>query len=155
MATALKDARIQLNDPRLFREQCYVDGPWIDAGNRKTIDVTDPATGEAIGTVPEPGRGGDAARHRGGRAQRCPAWRGQDRQGALGDPAQMVRPDHGERRTTSPDPDDRASRASRWPRRKGEIAYGASFIEWFAEEAQARLRRHDPADAWARAASWC
>ena len=52
MATALKDARIQLNDPRLFREQCYIDGAWIDAGSRKTIAVTDPATGETIGTVP-------------------------------------------------------------------------------------------------------
>ena len=55
MATALKDPRIQLSDQRLFRERCYVDGQWIGAGDGKTIKVTDPATGEVIGTVPSLG----------------------------------------------------------------------------------------------------
>ena len=53
MATALKDFRIQLSDPGLFREQCYVDGAWLDADNRATINVEDPASGEVIGTVPK------------------------------------------------------------------------------------------------------
>ena len=34
MATALKEFRIQLSDPRLFREQCYIDGAWVDADDR-------------------------------------------------------------------------------------------------------------------------
>ena len=55
MATALKDPRIQLADQRLFREQCYVDGAWIEAEDGKTIKVTDPANGEVIGTVPSVG----------------------------------------------------------------------------------------------------
>ncbi len=38
---------------------------------------------------------------------------------------------------------------------QGEIAYAASFIEWFAEEAQARLRRHHPAERARAAASSC
>ena len=40
----------------------------------------------------------------------------------------------------------RPSKASRSPRRRARSRYAASFIEWFAEEAQARLRRHDPDD---------
>ncbi|MGD9511399.1 MAG: aldehyde dehydrogenase family protein, partial [Geminicoccaceae bacterium] len=55
MATALKDHRLQLGDPGLVREQCYVDGTWIDADDRKTIKVTDPASGEVLGTVPSVG----------------------------------------------------------------------------------------------------
>ena len=62
MATALKDPRFQLSDQRLFREQCYVDGAWIDAAGGKVIKVTDPATGETIGTVP--GVGVDETRPR-------------------------------------------------------------------------------------------
>jgi hypothetical protein len=55
MATALKDFRIQMSDPSLFREQCYVDGAWIDADNRASSEVSDPASGEVIGTVPRLG----------------------------------------------------------------------------------------------------
>ena len=55
MATALKDFRIQLSDPSLFREQCYIDGAWVDADDRSTIEVRDPANNELIGTVPKMG----------------------------------------------------------------------------------------------------
>ncbi len=55
MATALKDFRIQLSDPGLFREQCYIDGAWVDADSRASSEVTDPASGEVIGTVPKVG----------------------------------------------------------------------------------------------------
>jgi succinate-semialdehyde dehydrogenase / glutarate-semialdehyde dehydrogenase len=55
MATALKEFRIQLSDPSLFREQCYVDGAWVGADDRSTIKVDDPASGEIIGTVPRMG----------------------------------------------------------------------------------------------------
>ena len=86
MATALKDPRIQLSDQRLFREQCYVDGAWIDADDGRTIKVTDPATGETIGTVPSARRRRDAPGDRGRRA-RPAGLAGEDRQGARGDPA--------------------------------------------------------------------
>jgi succinate-semialdehyde dehydrogenase/glutarate-semialdehyde dehydrogenase len=58
----------------------------------------------------------------------------EDRQGACGDPAQVVRPDDGEPGGPRADPHRRAGQAAREAR--GEIAYGASFIEWFAEEAK-------------------
>ena len=133
MATALKDTRIQLNDPRLFRERCYVDGAWIDAANRKTIAVTDPATGEVVGTVPSLGteevrraiEAADAA---------LPAWRAKtakERSAILrrwfdlvmeaqDDLAYLMTREQGKPLAES----------------KGEVAYGASFIEWFAEEAK-------------------
>jgi len=55
MATALREFRIQLNDPSLFREQAYIDGAWVDADSRETLNVEDPATGEVLGTVPKMG----------------------------------------------------------------------------------------------------
>ena len=44
-----------LKDPKLFREQCYVDGAWSAADSRKTLAVNNPATGEIVGTVPHLG----------------------------------------------------------------------------------------------------
>src|SRR5579871_4275047 len=46
---------MKLSDPKLFRQQCYIDGEWVDALNRGTIPVTDPASGETLGTVPRMG----------------------------------------------------------------------------------------------------
>ena len=46
---------MELKDPKLFRQQCYVNGEWVDALNRGTIPVTNPATGETLGTVPRMG----------------------------------------------------------------------------------------------------
>ncbi|PYR15404.1 MAG: succinate-semialdehyde dehydrogenase (NADP(+)), partial [Acidobacteria bacterium] len=64
---------MQLQDPRLFRQACYVDGGWIES-SAHGIDVDNPATGEVIGTVPRLGRAEtrqaiDAA------ARAFPAWR--------------------------------------------------------------------------------
>src|SRR3954471_24607652 len=65
---------VQLDDPKLFRQACYVDGAWIDRAAGGTIDVDNPATGEIIGTVPRLGAAEtraaiDAA------ARAFPAWR--------------------------------------------------------------------------------
>ena len=45
---------MQLTDTNLFRQQCYVDGQWV-AAKGDQIDVTNPATGEILGTVPNLG----------------------------------------------------------------------------------------------------
>ncbi len=133
MATALKDLRVHLRDDRLFREQCYIDGAWVGADSRQTIEVSDPATGEVLGTVPKMGaaetrRAIDAAE------RALDGWR----------------------RTTAK---ERAAILRRWfdlmlanqedlailmtreqgkplAEAKGEVAYGASFVEWYAEEAK-------------------
>ena len=130
---------LKLNDPTLLRQQVFIAGEWVDADSRETIPVTNPANGEQIGTVPMLRHGRDRARHR--RRRSRPARLGPaPGQGALGHPAQAQRPDAGQR-------DDLAlimttEQGKPLAESKGEIAYAASFIEWFAEEAQARLWRH-------------
>jgi succinate-semialdehyde dehydrogenase/glutarate-semialdehyde dehydrogenase len=133
MATALKDARIQLSDQRLFREQCYVDGAWIDAAERKTIKVVDPATGETIGTVPSLGV---AETRQAIEAADCalPAWRARtakERSAVLRRWFELV----------MANADDLAYLMTREQGKplaeaKGEVTYAASFLEWFAEEAK-------------------
>jgi succinate-semialdehyde dehydrogenase / glutarate-semialdehyde dehydrogenase len=46
---------MKLQDEKLFRQQCYINGEWVDALNRGTIPVTNPANGETLGTVPRMG----------------------------------------------------------------------------------------------------
>src|SRR5882757_10193755 len=43
---------LKLKDPSLFRQQCYIGGAWVDADSGETVAVTNPATGEQLGTVP-------------------------------------------------------------------------------------------------------
>ena len=47
---------LNLTDSKLLRQQCYVDGRWIDARGGGTVKVTNPATDEALGTVPNLGQ---------------------------------------------------------------------------------------------------
>jgi len=131
MATALKDVRVQLKDKALFRERCYVDGAWIEADGRKTIAVTDPATGETLGTVPNAGeaetRRAIEAAHRA-----FPAWAAKTAKersvilrrwfdliiAATDDLGYLMTREQGKPLAEA----------------KGEVAYGAAFVEWFAEE---------------------
>ena len=122
---------ITLKDPSLLRQQCYVDGAWIDADGGGTIDVTNPATGERIGTVPNAGAG-ETRRAIEAAAQAFPAWAAKtakERAAILrrwndlmlanvDDLAALMTAEQGKPLAES----------------KGEIAYAASFIEWFAEE---------------------
>ena len=136
MATALKDARdggIGLTDRRLFRERCYVDGRWVAAESGKTIPVTDPATGETLGAVPsltaEEARAAVAAAE-----AALPGWRARtakERSAVLRRWFELV----------MANADDLALLMTREQGKplaeaKGEIAYAASFLEWFAEEAK-------------------
>jgi succinate-semialdehyde dehydrogenase/glutarate-semialdehyde dehydrogenase len=123
--------KLPLRDPTLFRQANYIDGKWIEADSGKTLVVKNPATGEAIGEVPAMGtaetRRAVEAAHR---AQ--PAWRAltaKERANILrrlfdlmiantDDLAVIMTAEQGKPLAES----------------KGEIAYAASFIEWFAEE---------------------
>ena len=124
---------LPLKDPSLFRQANYIDGKWIEADSGKTIVVRNPATGEAIGEVPALGtaetRRAIEAAHR---AQ--PAWRAataKERSVILRrlndlmlanaeDLAVIMTAEQGKPLAES----------------RGEIAYAASFLEWFAEEAK-------------------
>src|SRR3989442_1132543 len=124
-------AALSLKDTKLFREQCYIDGGWADADERKTIAVHNPATGAVLGTVPRMG-GAEAKRAVEAAERAWPAWRAKtakERAAILRkwfdlmmanqeDLAQLMTAEQGKPLGES----------------RGEIAYGASFIEWFAEE---------------------
>ncbi|WP_374690640.1 NAD-dependent succinate-semialdehyde dehydrogenase [Accumulibacter sp.] len=122
---------MQLADSRLLRAECYVDGCWQAADDGRTLAVSDPASARVIGEVPlmgavESGRAIAAA------AAALPAWRGKtakERAAVLrrwhdlivangGDLAQLITAECGKPLAEA----------------VGEVAYGASFVEWFAEE---------------------
>lgn len=122
---------LTLKDPRLLKQQAYVNGAWCNADNAETISVTNPANGVALGSVPNMGaaetrraiEGADAA---------FKTWRKllvKERSAILRkwhdlmlenveDLAAIMTAEQGKSLTES----------------RGEIAYAASFLEWFAEE---------------------
>ncbi|CAO3450283.1 Succinate-semialdehyde dehydrogenase [NAD(P)+] (EC 1.2.1.16) [Azospirillum argentinense] len=122
---------LSLNDQSLLRTQAYVNGAWRDAFSGKTFAVTNPATGEELAQVADVGaeetrqaiEAADAA---------LPAWRAKTAKeraailrrwfelimAAQEDLAVLMTLEQGKPLAEA----------------RGEVAYGASFIEWFAEE---------------------
>lgn len=123
---------MQLKDLTLFRQAAYVAGEWIEA-NATAIAVTNPATGEVIGRVPKLGAAETkTAIAAAEKAQREWAARtAKERAGILRKwfELMMANQDDLGRILT-------AEQGKPLAEAKGEIAYGASFIEWFAEEAR-------------------
>jgi succinate-semialdehyde dehydrogenase/glutarate-semialdehyde dehydrogenase len=124
-------ASLELKDPTLFREACYIDGKWVGADSDQTVDVTNPASGDLLGTIPK--MGADETRRAIEAANAAyPAWRAKtakERATILRkwfdlmmenqeDLAKMMTAEQGKPLKES----------------MGEIVYAASFIEWFAEE---------------------
>jgi succinate-semialdehyde dehydrogenase / glutarate-semialdehyde dehydrogenase len=122
---------LPLRDPTLFRQANCIDGKWVQADSGRTIVAKNPATGEAIGEVPALGaaetRRAIEAAHRAQGSWR--AMLAKDRAAILrrlndlmlenaDDLAVIMTAEQGKPLAES----------------KGEIAYAASFIEWFAEE---------------------
>ena len=65
---------MKLNDSNLFRQQALINGEWLDANNGEVIDVTNPANGDKLGSVPK--MGADETRAAIDAANRAlPAWR--------------------------------------------------------------------------------
>jgi succinate-semialdehyde dehydrogenase/glutarate-semialdehyde dehydrogenase len=124
---------MQLKDPLLLRQQAYVNGQWCDADNGETCPVTNPATGETIGTVPKMGAA-ETRRAIAAANGAWPAWRaktGKERSAILRKWNDLM----------LANADDLAmimtiEQGKPLAEAKGEISYAASFIEWFAEEAK-------------------
>src|SRR3954470_9767231 len=122
---------LKLQDEKLFRQHCYIDGEWVDAIGRDTIPVTNPATGEKLGTVPK--MGAEETRRAIEAADRAlPAWRGKTAK----ERAQILRRWFD---LMMANQDDLATlmtaeQGKPLAESKGEIAYAAAFIEWFGEE---------------------
>ncbi|ARQ14441.1 succinate-semialdehyde dehydrogenase (NADP(+)) protein (plasmid) [Rhizobium etli] len=123
---------MQLKDATLFRQGALVGGAWIEAGE-DGIAVDNPATGEILGRVPNLGAAETkAAIAAAETAQKEWATRtAKERSGILRRWFELMmenQDDLGRILT--------AEQGKPLPEAKGEIAYGASFIEWFAEEAR-------------------
>ncbi|HZT55215.1 MAG TPA: NAD-dependent succinate-semialdehyde dehydrogenase [Burkholderiaceae bacterium] len=124
---------LKLKDPGLFSQQAYIAGEWVDADAGATVAVTNPATGEQLGTVPMCGTAETArAIAAADVAQR--AWRdvpAKERAAILRKLNDLM----------LANADDLAlimtsEQGKPLAEAKGEIAYAASFIEWFADEAR-------------------
>ena len=122
---------MKLKDPALLRHLAYIDGEWLDADDGATIAISDPADGTDLGTVPM--MGADETRRAIGSAEAAlPAWRAKtakERSAVLrrwhdlmiehaDDLAMILTTEMGKPLAEA----------------RGEILYGASFVEWFAEE---------------------
>ena len=124
---------LKLKDPGLFRQQCYIDGGWCGADDAKTLSVTNPATGQALGTVPNMG---SAETRRAIEAANAawPAWRAKTAK----ERAVILRKWHELMMANQEDLAVimTAEQGKPLAESRGEIDYAASFIEWFAEEAR-------------------
>jgi succinate-semialdehyde dehydrogenase/glutarate-semialdehyde dehydrogenase len=124
---------MKLNDSKLFRQQCYIDGVWVDGDSGATVAVTNPADGAVLGTVPRMGAA-ETRRAIAAADAALAGWRARtakERSAVLRrwyelmienqeDLARLMTAEQGKPLTES----------------RGEIVYGASFVEWFAEEAK-------------------
>jgi succinate-semialdehyde dehydrogenase/glutarate-semialdehyde dehydrogenase len=120
---------LNLQDSSLLRQQCYIDGRWIDGERR--IDVTNPATGERVGQVPQ--LGAAETRQAIEAANRAlPAWRARtarERAALLRKWFELIMASQEDLARIMT-----AEQGKPIAEARGEIAYAASFIEWFAEE---------------------
>ena len=124
---------MKLQDSSLLRQLCAIDGAWVAADSGATLDVRNPATGALVGTVPRAGRA-ETRRAIEAAERALPAWRartGKERAQVLRrwfelmmahqeDLARLMTAEQGKPMVES----------------RGEIAYAASFLEWFGEEAK-------------------
>ena len=122
---------MQLQDNALFKTQCYIDGAWLNADNGATVDVTNPANGEVIGTVPQMGKA-EADRAVAAAQAALPAWKAKSAK----ERSQILRKWFDLMMAHQEDLGKILTLEQGKPlaEAKGEIAYGASYIEWYAEE---------------------
>ncbi|MEF0941724.1 NAD-dependent succinate-semialdehyde dehydrogenase [Rhizobium sp. BR 362] len=124
---------MKLNDLSLFRQACPVAGNWIEAKDHQATIIRNPATGETLGAVPDLGAAEtEKAIRAAAVAQKLWAKK------TAGERATILKVWH---RLMIENIDDLAmiltlEQGKPLAEAKGEIAYGASFIEWFAEEAR-------------------
>ena len=124
---------MRLSDPQLLRQHCYVDGRWAGAASGATLEVRNPATGEAVGSVPAMG-GADTRCAIGAAHAALPAWRAR----TAGERAAILKRLHALMLAHQDDLAVIMTTEQGKPLResRGEIGYAASFVEWFAEEAR-------------------
>ena len=124
---------LELQDPSLLRQHAYVNGQWCEADNNARTSIFNPATAELVGSVPNMGR--SETRRAIAAAQAAqPAWRAltaKERANCLRRWYQLVMENQEDLARIMT-----AEQGKPLTEARGEIAYAASFIEWFAEEAK-------------------
>ena len=127
------DLRGLLKDPTLFETRAFVAGDWIEADDGATFDVTNPARGDVIAKVADLSRAETArAIEAAGKAMKdWMSWTGKERAAVLRKWYDLM----------AENADDLAAiltaeMGKPLAEAKGEVLYGASFVEWFGEEAK-------------------
>ena len=132
---------LNLKDPSLFKQQCYLNGEWVSG--TETMAVTNPATGEVIGTIPHLGQAETAKAIADANAA-WPAWRkktAKERAAILRKWFNLMMENQDDLAMILT-----AEQGKPLAEAKGEIAYGASYIEWFAEEGKRLYGENIPAN---------
>ena len=124
---------MHLSDPKLLRDQCYVNGQWLSAADGRSTAVRNPASGEQLGTVPQ--LDGAATRRAIEAASAAfPAWAAQTAKARaliLRRWFELMMANQQDLATLMT-----AEQGKPLAEATGEIAYAAAFVEWFAEEAR-------------------
>ena len=126
-----RDMDVPIKDMKLVREQCYIDGQWVDADSGEVLEVTNKATGEVLGTVPKMGAGETRRAIEAANAA-YPAWRARtakERAKILRSWADLMMENQDDLAILMT-----AEQGKPLAESRGEVVYAASFIEWFAEE---------------------
>ena len=124
---------MKLSNPNLLRTQSYINGEWVNANNHSTVDVCNPATSEVVATIAN--LGADETRRAIEAADAAlPAWKAKSAK----ERANILRRWYS---LIMANQDDlaqilTAEQGKPLAEATGEIAYGANYIEWFAEEAK-------------------
>lgn len=122
---------LNLKDPTLLKQQCYINGHWLSADSGATIAVTNPANGETLGTIPRMGADETRRAIQGAEAT-LPAWRAKtakERSIILRRWFDLMMSNQEDLAIIMT-----AEQGKPLAESRGEIAYAGSFIEWFAEE---------------------
>jgi succinate-semialdehyde dehydrogenase/glutarate-semialdehyde dehydrogenase len=122
---------LPLKDPTLLKQLCYLAGNWSSADRNEQMAVTNPATGETLGMVPKMGTA-ETRRAIAAAAAALPAWRARtakDRSTVLRHWFELIMTNQDDLAIIMT-----AEQGKPLAEARGEIAYAASFIEWFAEE---------------------
>src|SRR5258705_9644415 len=122
---------MQLKDPQLLRQQGFIDGTWCNADSGATLAVTNPATGEKIGTVPNMGAAETKRAIEAAQLAFAPwaARTAKERAVILRRWFDLMMANQEDLATLMT-----AEQGKPLAESKGEIAYAAAFIEWFGEE---------------------
>jgi succinate-semialdehyde dehydrogenase / glutarate-semialdehyde dehydrogenase len=125
--------KLKLTDDSLWKEQGFIDGHWVSADSGQTTEIRNPATGEALGNVPYMGTA-ETRRAIESASRALPLWSKK----TAGERSKILRAWFDLMLAHQQDLAVimTAEQGKPLAESRGEIAYAAAFIEWFAEEAK-------------------